>query len=167
MKALYWKTRALGLRPLTLRNQEPHLTSYVSLQGRRRLLPPQFAWVRCCFRNTCCELSICQICLLQKNYKGFTGNWGGNSISLTGCTAGWILSSNPCFLDVLHTRVRTTSLAQLCSEYFPCREHCVTLEEWEEWVLFHTRFGNLLPRGSIHHWKKMPYSDKSLRLLGN
>lgn len=29
---------------------------------------------------------------------------------VTGCTAGWILPSIPCFLDVVHTHVRTTSL---------------------------------------------------------
>lgn len=61
------------------------------------------------------QVSICQSSFLQKTEKGFTGNWGGNSVSLTGCTAGWILPSNPCFLDVFHTHASTTSLTQPCS----------------------------------------------------
>lgn len=33
----------------------------LSLQGRRRLLPPEFDWVRSCFRHICCELSCCEL----------------------------------------------------------------------------------------------------------
>lgn len=112
------------------------------------------------------HVSNCQIFFLQKIYRGFAGSWHGNLVPLTNYNAGWILPSNHCFLDILHTHIRTTSFKQPCSEYFPCWEHCVTTVEWEEWVLVHTQFGNLLLRGSICLWKKMPYGYKSLRFLG-
>lgn len=89
-------------------------------------------------------ISICQICFLQKKtYRGFHQRLRWKFFSWP---YYWV---DPAFsfwfLDVLHTHVRTTSFTK------PCWECWVTTEEWEEWVLFHTWFGNLLWDRSICH----------------
>lgn len=69
---------------------------------------------------------------------------------VTGCTAGWILPSIPCFLNAVHTH----NLAHASVLHSPARNAVGPWGNGRNELSFHARFSNMLPRSSFCHWKK-------------